>query len=51
MTQSSSQSVEDHRVRCVVGSEPISMGYQMDSMVITMIDKLQSTVPMSVVWL
>ena len=44
--QSSSLSVEDHTVRCVVGSEPTSMDGQMPSMVIIVKDKLQLTVPL-----
>ena len=51
VTQSSSLSVEDHTVRCVVGSEPTSMGHQRPSLHIIVVDKLQLTVPMSVVWL
>ena len=46
---SSSLSVEDHTVRCVVGSEPTSGDCQMPSRGIIMMDKLQLTVPMSVV--
>ena len=48
VTQSSSLSVEDHTISCVVGSEPTSMGHQMPSMVIIMTDKLQLTVPIYV---
>ena len=48
VTQSSSLSVEDHTVRCVVGSEPTSMDCQMPSRGI-MVDKLHLTVPISVV--
>ena len=51
VTESSSLSVEDHTVRCVVGSEPTSMECQISSMGIIVMDKLQLTVPMSVVWL
>ena len=51
VTQSSSLSVEDHTVRCVVGSEPSSGDCQMPSGDIILVDKLQLTVPMSVVWL
>ena len=49
VTQFSSLSVEDHTVRCVVGSEPTSMDCQMPSGGIIVVDKLQLTVPMSVV--
>ena len=51
LTQSSSLSVEDHTVRCVVGSEHTSKGCQMPSMVIVMVERVQLTVPMSVVLL
>ena len=51
VTQSSSLSVEDHTVRFVVRSELTSMDYQMASGGIIMLDKLQLTVPLSVVWL
>ena len=51
VTQSSSLSVEDITLRCVVGSEPTSGDYQMPSGDIMMVDKLQLIVPMSVVWL
>ena len=51
VTQSSSLLVEDHTVRCVVGSEPTSMESLMPSGLIIVMDKLQLTVPMSVVWL
>ena len=50
VTQSSSLSVEDHTVKCVVESEPTSMGYQRPSWDVIVTDKLQLTVPMSVVW-
>ena len=51
VTQSFSLSVEDHRVKSVVGSEPTNMDYLMPSLVMTMLDKLQLTVPISVVLL
>ena len=51
VTQSFSLSVEDHIVRCVVGSEPTSGVDRMPSGGIIVVEKLQLTVPMSVVWL
>ena len=51
VTQSCSLSVEDHTVRCVVGSKLTNMDCLMPSMGIMLVDKLQLTVPMSVVWL
>ena len=62
MTQSSSLSVEDITLRCgsmadvnrihsVVGSEPTSGDCHWPSLDIIMVDKLQLTMPTSVVWL
>ena len=51
VTQSSSLSAENHEARCVVGSEPISIDCHWFSMGIFILDKLQLTVPMLVVWL
>ena len=42
--------MEDHTVKCVVGSELTKGDCQMPSRGIIMTDKLQLTVPMSVVW-
>ena len=51
VTQSSSLSVEDHTFRCVVGSEPTSLDYQVASGDIIELDKLQLIVPTLMVWL
>ena len=51
VTQSSSLSVEDHTVKCVVGSEPTKMDCLMAFLGYNGGGKLQLTVPMSVVWL
>ena len=50
VTQSSSLSVEDHTVRCVVGSEPTRGDGQVPSMGTDFVNSVQLIVPTSVVW-